>query len=177
MRRSPLLPSSIFPLVLTLPSSLWSLMSSMHSSSFHSPVFLFPWPSGSGLGVGGNHVFPTGGVESFGSGPPGALACCPSGPLGRPRPPRIEPRAPRSEPRASKSDPRPPQDPEGTAQDRSRAAQDPPRAAQDHPKRSQERPKSLQERPRGGQDLKNRYFSLCFSMLFENSISATKTAG
>ena len=34
-----------------------------------------------------------------------------------------------------------------------------------------------QEPLRGGQDLKNRCFSLYFSMFFENSIFATKTAG
>ena len=67
-------------------------------------------------------------------GPPGPLVRCPSGSLGRPRPPRIEPRAPRSEPRAPKSDPRPPQDPPGTTQDRPRKAQEPPRAAQERPK-------------------------------------------
>ena len=80
-------------------------------------------------------------------GPPGSLARRSYGPLGRPRPLRIDPRPPRSEPRAPKSDPRPPQDPPGTTQDRPRAAQEPPRRTQDHLKRHQERPKSPKERP------------------------------
>ena len=167
----------------TLPSSLlWSLLCILRFLSSIVPLSLFLWPRKVEYrreGWGSRLAFPDGGgFRPFAPGHTGPLARCPSGPLGRPRPLRIEPRDPRSEPRAPKSDPRPPQDPADTTQDRPRAAQEPPRAAQDHPKRSQERPKSPQERPRGGQDLKNNGFSLCFFFnVFENSISATKTAG
>ena len=173
MRDSPLvhsIPSSLFPLV---DSSLFPVVLIFPlpcGPEFHSPIFLFPRPSRVKCrreGWGSKSAISDGGGLRFRApGPPGPLARCLSGSIGRPRPPRIEPRAPRSEPRAPKSDPRPPQDPPGTTQDRPRAAQEPPRAAQDHSKRSQERPKSAKDRPRGGQDLKNRGFSLMFFNVF-----------
>ena len=83
-------------------------------------------------------------MRLFAPGPTCPLARCPSGPLGRPRPPRIDSRAPRSEPRAPKtgprppkSHPRPPQDPPGATQDLLRPAQDP-----------QERPKTVPRAPK-----------------------------
>ena len=119
-------PCTLFPLPYCGPSILCILR--FLSSIVPLSSFLWPrkveyrregWGSRLAISDGGGAGPPV-------PGPPGPLACCPSGTLGRPRPPRIEPRAPRSEPRAPKSDPRPPQDPADTTQDRPREAQEPP---------------------------------------------------
>ena len=177
---STILPSSLSSLTITstiipddtfYPSSLTRHLFPLPCGlEFHSPIFLFPRPSRvkcrrEGWGSK-SRISDGGGVGAPDRGPPGSLARRSYGPLGRPRPLRIDPRPPRSEPRAPKSDPRPPQDPPGTTQDRPREAQEPPRATQDHPKRSQERPKSSQERLREARISQNRCFSLCFSMIF-----------
>ena len=139
-----------------------------------SPVFLFPRPSCSGVGGGGNQHFRRGGGRIVCPWPHWLPGQCS---LGLPRPPRSEPRAPKSDPRPNQDPPRAIQDPPRATQDPLREAQEPPRAAQDHPKRTQDRLKSPQERSWPPRMCKNHWFSLCFSMFFENSIFATKTAG